>query len=188
MVILKSRSLSTNWYVYNSNLTSASYQMYLNLPNGEDNAVTTAFNSVAPGATTFTLPGTGFGSNNSGATYVAYCFAQVAGYSAFGKYTGNGVPDGTFIFTGFRPKYIMIKSTSTESWELFDTSRSPYNQAVELLEADSGGSENTSSTSAIDILSNGFKQRNTRAATNGSGTTYIYMAFAENPFKYSNAR
>jgi len=188
MIILKSRSLSTNWYVYNSNLTSASYQMYLNLPNGEDNSVTTAFNSVAPGATTFTLPGTGFGSNNSGATYVAYCFAQVAGYSAFGKYTGNGVPDGTFIFTGFRPKYIMMKSISTESWEIFDTSRSPYNQAVELLEADSGGSENTASTSAIDILSNGFKQRNTRAATNGSGTTYIYMAFAENPFKYSNAR
>jgi hypothetical protein len=81
-----------------------------------------------------------------------------------------------------------MKSTSVESWELFDTSRSPYNQAVELLEANSSGAENTSSTSAIDILSNGFKQRNTRAATNGSGTTYIYMAFAENPFKFSNAR
>ena len=82
----------------------------------------------------------------------------------------------------------MIKSTSIESWELFDTSRSPYNQAIALLEADSNNAENNSSTSAIDILSNGFKQRNTRGATNGSGTTYIYMAFAENPFKYSNAR
>jgi hypothetical protein len=82
----------------------------------------------------------------------------------------------------------MIKNTSVESWEIFDTSRSPYNQAVALLEADSSGAENNSSTSAIDILSNGFKQRNTRAATNASGNTYIYMAFAENPFKYANAR
>jgi hypothetical protein len=82
----------------------------------------------------------------------------------------------------------MIKSTSVESWELFDTSRSSYNQAVALLEADSSGAENTSSTSAIDILSNGFKQRNTRAATNGSGTTYIYMAFAETPQKFALGR
>jgi hypothetical protein len=82
----------------------------------------------------------------------------------------------------------MMKSTSVESWEMFDTSRSSYNQAVALLEADSSGAENTSSTSAIDILSNGFKQRNTRAATNGSGTTYIYMAFAEVPTKFSLAR
>jgi hypothetical protein len=183
IIIIKSRSSATGWRVYSANLGITSY-LLLN----SSSAVATASMWGTPNSTTFIIGGTGYEVNETGATYVAYCFAPVAGYSAFGSYTGNGSTDGAFIFTGFRPKYIMMKSTSTESWELFDTSRSSFNQAVALLEADASGSENTSSTSAIDILSNGFKQRNTRAATNGSGTTYIYMAFAENPFKYSNAR
>jgi hypothetical protein len=191
MIIIKDRDNGTyDWNVYHASLSSpTTLKLYLNLSDAENNGGTNSgtWNSTAPTSTVFSL-GTFLNVNKSGDKFVAYCFAQVAGYSAFGSYTGNGSTDGAFIFTGFRPRYLMIKSTSVESWELFDTSRSPYNQAVELLEANASGAENTSSTSAIDILSNGFKQRNTRAATNGSGTTYIYMAFAENPFKYSNAR
>ena len=188
MVIVKSRSTTGNWNVYHANQSATPQNgiLYLNLSDAFFTLAT--WNNTAPTSSVFSINGSGYGVNNSSVTYVAYCFAQVAGYSAFGSYTGNGSSDGPFIFTGFRPRYLMIKSTSVESWELFDTSRSPYNQAVALLEADSSGAENTSSTSAIDILSNGFKQRNIRGATNGSGTTYIYMAFAENPFKYANAR
>ena len=189
MVILKGRSTSTNWYVYHPGLTSASYQVYLNLTASEDNAVTTAFNNTAPGATTFTLPGTGLGSNNSGATYVAYCFAQVAGYSAFGKYTGNGSTDGTFVYTGFRPRFVLIKVSSgtTGNWTLVDTSRNPYNVMNSQLNPDASDAE-FSGSNIIDAVSNGFKLRNTPSAFNGSGNTYIYMAFAEHPFKYSLAR
>ena len=167
---------------YHASLPSAAYVVYLNLSQAQSSD-NNAFNSTAPTSSVFTV-----GGYNSSDTMVAYCFAEVAGYSAFGSYTGNGSADGTFVYTGFRPRYFMIKNTSVESWELFDTSRSTFNQAVALLEADSNGAENTSNTSAIDILSNGFKQRNTRAATNGSGATYIYMAFAEHPFKNSLAR
>jgi hypothetical protein len=189
MVILKSRSLGTNFYVYHSGLTSAAYQVYLNLPSQQDNSVTTAFNSVAPGATTFTLPGTGFGSNNSGATYVAYCFAQVAGYSAFGTYIGNNDDNGPFIYTGFRPRWVMVKNrTSSQSWQLMDTSRSTYNVATANLLPNSSTLQLTG-TDFIDILSNGFKiRRNSAGNWNNSGDTYLYVCFAENPFKYANAR
>ena len=188
MVILKSRSVATNWYVYHSGLTSAAYQVYLNLTAAQDNSVTTAFNSVAPGTTTFTLPGTGFGSNNSGATYVAYCFAQVAGYSAFGSYTGNGSSDGPFIYTGFRPRYILQKrSSGVDNWMIHDTARNPFNLANARLMASSADAESTADNQ-LDILSNGFKMRSSNTATNQSGETYIYAVFAENPFKYANAR
>jgi len=190
MIILKSRTVGTNWYVYHSNLTSALYQIYLNLTSGEDNSVTTAFNSVAPGTTTFTLPGTGFGSNNSGATYVAYCFAPVAGYSAFGSYTGNNAADGPFVFLGFRPRFIMIKRTNsgtTGNWNITDTAINPYNNTTGALRPNTDDSESTVGTVYVQPLSNGFKITNNNTDTNGS-STYIYMAFAENPFKYANAR
>ena len=172
-----------------SGLISAAYQVYLNLPSQQDNSVTTAFNSVAPGATTFTLPGTGFGSNNSGATYVAYCFAQVAGYSAFGTYIGNNDDNGPFIYTGFRPRWVMVKNrTSSQSWQLMDTSRSTYNVATANLLPNSSTLQLTG-TDFIDILSNGFKiRRNSAGNWNNSGDTYLYVCFAENPFKYANAR
>jgi len=189
MLIFRNRDAADNsalvWHTgFNTNqgqmLLSSSAAIY-NPGNG------LYFNSTTPGASVVTL-GTSGGTNGSGSNMIMYAWTPIAGFSAFGSYTGNGSADGTFVYTGFRPRYFMIKNTSIESWELFDTSRSTFNQAVALLEADSSGAENTSSTSAIDILSNGFKQRNTRAATNGSGATYIYMAFAENPFKNSLAR
>ena len=185
-VIIRRRDTAQNWLVDVSNITGTTGDVLtLNTTNALVNSTSIA--PAKPSSTVLTLGTDGLSNANTG-TYVAYCWAPIAGYSAFGSYTGNGSADGAFIYTGFRPKFLLIKSTGVESWEMFDTSRDTYNQAVDLLEANSSGAENTSSTSAIDILSNGFKQRNTRAATNGSGQSYIYAAFAENPFKYANAR
>jgi hypothetical protein len=138
--------------------------------------------------------------NASGSTYVAYCFAPVAGYSAFGSYTGNGSSDGPFVFLGFRPRFIMIKCSSTGgtsyNWALVDSTRSYANVANHTLAAnlsDGSGSFGTGVDvfgpyNQIDLLSNGFKIRDTGAWGNTNGATYVYMAFAESPFKYANAR
>jgi hypothetical protein len=122
-------------------------------------------------------------------TYVAYCFAQVAGYSAFGSYTGNGSADGPFVFTGFRPRYVMIKQTSGLSdWWVWDTARQTFNQMDAPLYPNTSAAETSNAVFNFDILSNGFKMRSTNATVNGSGLNYIYAAFAESPFKYANAR
>jgi len=132
--------------------------------------------------------GTNTAVNGNGSTYVAYCFAEIPGFSKFSNFTGNGSADGPFIFTGFRPKYIMVKRTdAAQSWVIEDTSRNPYNVAALDLAADSAGAE-INDTSVMDILSNGVKMRNSFTGFNASGGTYIYMAFAENPFANSNAR
>jgi len=127
--------------------------------------------------------------NTSTEKYVAYCFAPVAGYSAFGSYTGNGSTDGPFIFLGFRPRWVMVKNiTSAQSWQLMDTSRSTYNVATANLLPNSSSAELTG-TDFIDMVSNGFKIRQSSAGNwNNSGDTYIYACFAENPLKYANAR
>jgi hypothetical protein len=139
--------------------------------------------------------GTSTGSNGNGTTYVAYLFSEVAGYSRFGSYTGNGSADGPFVFCGFRPRWIMFKcSNSTESgnadWAIIDTSRSPYNFALQRVWANQSAAESNNSAYPIDILSNGFKLRNGDAnfGHNTNGNTYIFAAFAEHPFKNSLAR
>jgi hypothetical protein len=187
MFIIKRRtnySTTYDWYTYHKSIGNTKF-LRLNTSGGP-----TTFNlwqNTDPTSSVIYLTNDD-GTNQSGQDYLGYAWAEIPGYSAFGRYTGNGSSNGPFAHTGFRPKFIMIKRTGTESWELFDTSRSSFNQAVALLEADSASAENTSSTSAIDILSNGFKQRNTRAATNSTGVDYIYAAFAEMPFKYARAR
>jgi hypothetical protein len=119
--------------------------------------------------------------------YVLYCFSQVAGYSAFGTYTGNGSTNGPFVYTGFRPKYIMAKRTdSADVWLVLDSARDPSNVANKFLQAQSSDAEGTVA-SLFDFVSNGFKLR-TSTNPNDSGGTYIYMAFAETPFNYANAR
>ena len=189
MVIVKRRNSTSDWVVYSSGLPSAAYRIYLNYDLAQDSGVAAAatWNSTAPTSTVFSI-GTNTNSNASTDTYVAYCFAQVAGYSAFGSYTGNGSADGPFVFTGMRPRFIMWKRTDTTSgWSMHDTSRDPYNISTNNLFANSSGAEDTGD-SIIDLLSNGFKLRNTYARANASGGTYIYMAFAESPFKNSLAR
>ncbi len=123
---------------------------------------------------------------------VAYCFAPVVGYSSFGSYTGNGSTDGPFVYTGFRPRWVMIKITNTggttDHWVMWDTARDDYNVADSYLLANNPQQEVTSSAVTIDALSNGFKLRNSSSNQNGSGSTYIYAAFAEAPFQYARAR
>ena len=121
---------------------------------------------------------------NGSGTSVIFCFKEIQGYSKFGTYTGNGDADGTFIYTGFKPAWILMKRTNTTgAWKLFDNKRAnPFNVIGVRLEANSSGAESSSSTYDIDLLSNGFKLRGTSAEQNGSGSSFIYMAFAENPF------
>jgi hypothetical protein len=127
--------------------------------------------------------------NTSGRTYVAYCFSEVAGFSKFGSYTGNGSADGPFVYLGFRPRFMMIKRTDTSGsgWVMLDTSRNTANVTNLNLYANLSNAETTADYSD-DFLSNGFKVRDAGAGQNASGGTYIYAAFAENPFKNSLAR
>jgi len=143
-----------------------------------------------PTSSVFYIGSTGTGVNAGTDKMVAYCFAPVAGYSAMGSYTGNGSSDGVFVFTGFRPRFVMYKRTdSTGGWIMYDTARDTSNVVDLIIEAQSSGAEGTGSPFAdIDFVSNGFKTRGTSSAINASGGTYIYMAFCESPFKFSNAR
>jgi hypothetical protein len=165
------------------------YYLVLNLTDAQasNNVV---WNSTAPTSSVFTV-GTGADQNGSGNTIVAYCFAPIAGYSAFGSYTGNGSTDGPFVFTGFRPRFVLIKcsSGSGAGWLIYDSARNTYNLVDLFLQANQSNAEAGNSTdNPLDFLSNGFKLRYSNTATNQSGETFIYMAFAESPFKYANAR
>ena len=141
---------------------------------------TNAFASISYNAPTSTV--FEYNDNNTN-TQVAYCFAQKQGYSKFGKYVGNGSTDGVFVYTGFKPAFLLYKKTgSGDGWFLIDSKRDPDNGSTErYLRADESGTEATTSK-IVDFCSNGFKLRNNDGAHNGSGNTYIYMAFAENPF------
>jgi len=184
LIILKQRSAVDFWTVWHSSIANTEY-LLLNSTNAKATAAT-YWNSTSPTSSVFSL-GTDSRPNGSGVTYVAYLFAEVAGYSKFGSYTGNGSTDGPFVFCGFRPRYIMIKRTdSTGDWSIIDTSRSTYNQTDNVLWANLSNAD--SAGQGTDILSNGFKLRSTGLITNANGGTYIYAAFAENPFKNSLAR
>ena len=181
MIFVKGRDQVTNW---NSWHKSFSDNQYIAL----DLTVAVATDgSTFPDASDMTSSTFEIGSaswvNGNGNTFVAYCFAEIEGYSKIGTYTGNGSTNGTFIYTGFRPAWILRKSSSNvETWSILDSTRSPINAAQDVLRPNESNAEGSATWSTIDILSNGFKMRATDAATNGSGATYIYMAFAENPF------
>ena len=182
MMILKGRSNATGWPVYHASTGNTGYTVLNTTAAFATDA--NAWNNTSPTSSVFTI-GTTF--NNLG-TYVAYCWAPVAGFSQFGSYTGNGSADGPFIYTGFRPKFVMYKRTDTTGdWYILDTSRSTYNAMNNVLFPNASNAEDTGGF-WIDGLSNGFKQRGTGANSNANGGNYIYAAFAENPFKYANAR
>ena len=191
MIIVKVRNAVARWVVYQKDVITANNEfLELDTTAKVDTSGTNFWTIASINNTTFGL-GTNADTNGSTLTFVAYCFAPVAGYSAFGTYTGNGATDGTFVYTGFRPRFVMVKcssnTTASTVWVIFDTSRSPYNAAVLELYPDSSTSEGTDSN-GMDILSNGFKPKRNSEYLNFSGWTYIYMAFAESPFKYANAR
>jgi hypothetical protein len=187
MIIRKARnaSLQSNWYVYHQS-SSANGALFLNLTDAYF-ASANYWNNTAPTSTVFSV---GSATNVLNDTWVAYCFAQVAGYSAFGSYTGNASTDGPFVFTGFRPRFIMTKnaSASGSNWSIQDTSRPGYNVTDNRLFPNSADAETSNGDGLIDINSNGFKIRTSHFGMNGSGNTIIYMAFAESPFKFSLAR
>jgi hypothetical protein len=186
MIICKGRSVGGNYWQTQHSALGPTKALFLNTT---DAAFTNAayWNNTAPTSTVFSLGGN-TDANGNGTTYVAYCFAEVAGYSAFGSYTGNGSADGPFVFTGFRPAFVLVKKSDSgsESWVIVDTTRNTSNVMNSLLRPNTSDAEATATW--IDALSNGFKCRETYTGLNASGGTYIYMAFAQNPFKYSLAR
>lgn len=190
MMITKNRTSGAQaWHCYHASLGNSAV-IFLNTTAAQSTGSADWWNNTTPTSSVFSV-GTGGATNGNTQAIVAYCFAAVAGFSAFGSYTGNGSTDGPFVYTGFRPRFVMVKcssnSTSSTVWAMWDTSRSPYNASVNELYANLSAAEGVDS-SGIDILSNGFKPKRNSEYANLSGWTYIYMAFAENPFKYSNAR
>jgi hypothetical protein len=190
MVVVKQRTSAsaTSWYVYHTSLTAA-YAIYWNLTLGRDGTSLVFWNNTAPTSSVFSI-GTSSGVNASSGTYVAYCFAQIAGFSAFGSYTGNGSTDGPFVYLGFRPRYLMLKVSGTDGydWLVYDSSRDPYNVTQYNLRVDTNDAESTQSANYLDFLSNGFKIRGSSAGSINPSQTVIYAAFAENPFQNSLAR
>jgi len=181
MYIVKKRSAVEDWEVYHKSL-GATKDIRLNSTGAVFTSI--LWNNTEPTDNVFSVY-TGQSVNNSGSTYIAYCFAPKKGFSSMGSYIGNGSTDGTFVFTGMKPAFVMIKRTDSATgadWRIRDSVRTPYNDSQQTLYANLSDSESTASGNAIDFVSNGFKIRNTSAGINASGGTYIYMCFAENPF------
>jgi len=181
-LIVKSRNADNNWGVFHKSL-GATKAVYL---DGTSAQYTDGWmNNTAPSSSVFTLSGGNYG-NASGYTPVFYAFAEKKGYSKFGSYTGNGNADGVFIYTGFKPAWIMFKRTDggSEQWNMYDNKRNTFNVVDKRLYADASDAEDTGSH--MDFVSNGIKLKTSTGSLNGSGSTYIYMAFAESPFTNSN--
>jgi len=175
--VVKRLDATDNWYAY-SKFVGNTKVLYLDLTNSQSGASINYWNNTDPTTTVFTV-GDAFRSTGN---YIAYCFADKKGYSKFGSYTGNGNADGTFIYTGFSPAFVMIKETTgTGKWVMKDNRRTGINVNQSTIYANETDAEGTPGYELIDLLSNGFKQRGTGSYVNGSGTPYIYMAFAEEP-------
>jgi len=185
MIITKNRSSVETWRPYHVAL-GAGQALALNDVNATDTDAA-YWSNTAPTSSVFTV-GTTAGTNGSGNSMIAYCFADVQGFSKFGSYTGNGNADGPMVYTGFKPAWVMMKRTdTTNDWFIFDSTRNTFNETDLRISANSNGAESDQTGSnPIDILSNGFKCRGNAGATNASGGSYIYMAFAEQPLVGTN--
>jgi len=180
MIILKNRNSTDDWVVYHESLGNTQ-SIRLNLTNAS--ATTPAsFNNTSPTSSVFTL---GDWTGVNGSSMIAYCFAEKKGFSKFGSYVGNGSTDGTFVYTGFKPAFVIFKNTTnTNNWSIRDNKRDSFNAGDSNLFANLSDAE--SSSNDIDFLSNGFKLRNAGGNWNTSGNTYIYMAFAAEPLVGDN--
>jgi hypothetical protein len=184
MIIFKNRNDTSDWVVYHQSIGATKY-IKLNSP---DAAATSSspFNNTAPTSTVFSV-GVSGSTNGSSDAQIAYCWAEVPGYSAFGSYVGNASTDGPVVYTGFRPAFVLIKNANNNNdWVLHDTARSQYNPCTKFLMPNLTNSETDESDKAIDIVSNGFIVRGTHGRVNRSGDTLIFMAFAEHPFGGNN--
>jgi len=187
MIICKCRTTDNNWPVYHASITADKY-LRINTTAAESDS-NIFWNDTEPTNSVFSV-GVSDESNKSGGSQLAYCFAEVEGFSKFGSYTGNGSSDGTFVYTGFRPAFIMARSSdNVEGWTMIDNKREGFNVSNDFIYANANSAEYDGATyTLIDILSNGFKWRNSNINGNGSGRNLIYMAFAENPFVTSTGK
>ena len=184
IIIVKNRTDSgTGFYTYVDALGNAN-GLFLNDTSGSL-GFSSVWNSTSPTNDVFTVH-TNNGVNGSGDNIIAYCFAEKKGFSKFGEYTGNGSTDGTFIYTGFKPAFVMIKeySGAAAHWMMYDNKREGYNVDNDHLKASASDAEGTSDD--MDLLSNGFKMRTSGGGENGNGDKYIYMAFASEPLVGTN--
>jgi hypothetical protein len=188
-IIVRNRTAGGSWWNYHASLGATKAVRW------DDTAAAgsypTIWNNTAPTSSVFSV-GTSGDVNGNTNNMVAYLFSEVAGFSKFGSYTGTNTSDGPFVYCGFRPRWVMVKSISTGGsatygWAIFDTARESYNINRSMLQAEVSSAEDNTINADFDILSNGFKPRYSPNQTNGANT-YIFAAFAENPFKYSLAR
>lgn len=183
MVWVKRRNTTGNWRVYHKHTNKL---LYLDLTNA--GVSPTEIKSTS--STTFTL-GSGNGFNGSGDTHVFYAFQSIDGFSKISSYVGNGSTNGSYVYTGFRPAWVLLKRTNAvQEWQVYDDKRSPFNPVTDRLQANSNSAEDDLSPNdnELDFLSNGFKLIEDNGGMNASGSTYLYMAFAETPFKTATAR
>ena len=192
IIIAKNRSVDNQeWLVYHANNTAAPETDYLRLDTTAATADNTFWNDTAPTSSVFSVGDSQPINSSHGNNYIAYCFHSVDGYSKVGSYTGNGNANGPFVYTGFKPAFVMLKPASrTGHWMITNNKSTTYNLVNKVIFANDATPEYTNPTAAvqIDYLSNGFKLRETDDNSNENAATYVFMAFAETPLKYANAR
>ena len=183
MLIVKNRTTAVDWAVYHKDLTDAGYVLQLNNTDAQADSGTNRWNHTDPTSSVFSV-GAGQQTNQNTNNMICYAFAEKQGYSKFGKYAANGSADGPFVYTGFKPAFIMFKksSDSGDNWMMYDNKRPGFNVTDEALHPNSSAVEYDNANANLDILSNGFKLRSSFGWVNQNSHTYIYMAFAENPF------
>jgi hypothetical protein len=182
-IIIKRLNGTNNWEIGN---TAMGWDKHIYFTTTAQLTNSNRFQDTAPTNSVFYL-GNGEGVNASGGNYIAYCFAEKQGYSKFGSYTGNGSTDGTFVYTGFKPAFVMVKNTNAVNhWSIYDNKRNGFNTENNYLRADGTYAEGSETWGDFDLFSNGFKPRATDAMINSSGNTFIYMAFASEPLVGDN--
>ena len=178
-VFIKRRDGGNDWILYHKGLTSATYYLSLN-DDGAEASASNVFNSTAPTSSVLSV-GSSSATNANGSTYVAYVFSSIQGYSKFGSYIGNGNTDGPFIYTGFKPAFVMVKRLNTTNhWHMLDDQRDPDNVTQKHILADLDNAE--ASNTWMDFVSNGFTLRTTLVGVNSDTEKYVYYAFASSPF------
>ena len=184
LIILRGQAVTSHWFVYHKSLGAGNY---IALNSTDASASNTTFmDNTAPTSSVFSM-NAGTWSAGAGEKIIAYCFAEKKGFSKFGEYTGNGNGNGVFIYTGFKPAFVIIKSKGSGThWRLADNKRDAFNPSTKQLFSNNDAAEATDSNYAIDFVSNGFKHRNTNSDLNQNSVNYIYIAFAEEPLVSSN--
>ena len=183
MIIIKNLGAGEVWVVYHKSLGATKFLRLSGTEAGQ--TLSTVFNNTEPTSSVFSVGGND-ASNRNGYNMIAYCFAEKTGYSKFGSYVGNNNADGTFVYTGFKPAFVMVKRAGggSQSWGIVDNKRSNYNLISAMLNPNSNGTEG--GNNGMDLLSNGFKMRSNDGNSNGYADTHIYMAFAEAPLVGTN--